>query len=309
MSDQTPRAASPARKTTAAAQSRGGPRTAAGKAVSRGNALKHGNTATTLLPQVLQPGRVAAIRQDLEQDFPARSTVERLQLDELARHAARLEYAEQAEEAVLREGAREAARRAAEAGALHPPEADTLLAAAAITPAVELVSRYRRGHERGFDSALRAFANQRAATDDPAPMEAAKGLDEPRFPTEAASEAQVRQRFGAAAWQCPRCSATKGHWLVTRKCWECGQCKKQVSLRAGTVMHSSPLPLATWCYAIQLIIQHPEISADALGQRIAIDRDKTVRTMAAKIRAALADETARLQLAGLDKFFEGAGRT
>jgi hypothetical protein len=43
----------------------GGPTTNDGKTGSRRNALKHGMPASTLLPEVLQPGRVAQLRGQL----------------------------------------------------------------------------------------------------------------------------------------------------------------------------------------------------------------------------------------------------
>ena len=45
----------------------GGPRTAEGRAVARCNAVKHGLCAPTLLPDVLQPGRVELFRGRLTQ--------------------------------------------------------------------------------------------------------------------------------------------------------------------------------------------------------------------------------------------------
>ena len=47
----------------------GGPKTPAGKAASRRNALKHGLTASLLLPEVLQPGRCDLYHQELQRDY------------------------------------------------------------------------------------------------------------------------------------------------------------------------------------------------------------------------------------------------
>jgi transposase-like protein len=52
---------------------------------------------------------------------------------------------------------------------------------------------------------------------------------------------------------CPRCQALDPRFISTRRVWECKGCKKQFSVKNGTIMEDSPLPLDKWFAAIWLI--------------------------------------------------------
>jgi hypothetical protein len=88
----------------------GGPRTTEGKAASRRNALKHGLTATTLLPEILESGKVEQYEKELLREYNPVTFTERFLVAELARHAAALDFGQEAEGAVLRHGALELAQ-------------------------------------------------------------------------------------------------------------------------------------------------------------------------------------------------------
>ena len=45
------------------------------------------------------------------------------------------------------------------------------------------------------------------------------------------------------AWYCPSCGGTEHSYLTTRRLWKCKACKKQTSVKAGTVFQDSPIPL------------------------------------------------------------------
>lgn len=61
----------------------------------------------------------------------------------------------------------------------------------------------------------------------------------------------VRWPFGVA---CPRCGCAEVGFVKTRRIWNCKGCKKQFSVKVGTVMEDSPLPLTTWLPACWLIM-------------------------------------------------------
>jgi hypothetical protein len=75
-------------------QPNGGPRSLEGKARSRTNALRHGLTATTLIDAVLPANRINELRAELSAEIGPRTVIERLLVDEVARHAAMLELGE-----------------------------------------------------------------------------------------------------------------------------------------------------------------------------------------------------------------------
>ncbi len=52
---------------------------------------------------------------------------------------------------------------------------------------------------------------------------------------------------------CPRCQSDKVSFISTRKIWKCGGCKKQFSLKVGTVMEDSAIGLDKWLCAFWLI--------------------------------------------------------
>jgi transposase-like protein len=52
---------------------------------------------------------------------------------------------------------------------------------------------------------------------------------------------------------CPRCEQKGGRFIATRKVWECPSCKKQYSVKQGTIFEESPIKLDKWLSAIWLI--------------------------------------------------------
>lgn len=45
---------------------------------------------------------------------------------------------------------------------------------------------------------------------------------------------------------CPYCGGEKPYWIKSRKTFSCAACKKQISLKVGTVMEKSKTPLSVW---------------------------------------------------------------
>jgi transposase-like protein len=60
----------------------------------------------------------------------------------------------------------------------------------------------------------------------------------------------LRWRDGIA---CPRCESKEYSFLSTRRLWKCKGCKKQFSIKVGTIMEDSPIGLDKWLAAIWLI--------------------------------------------------------
>src|SRR5882724_3267482 len=53
---------------------------------------------------------------------------------------------------------------------------------------------------------------------------------------------------------CPKCDAADPSFLKTRRVWKCRECKKQFSVKVGTIFEDSPLPLEKWMMAVWLIV-------------------------------------------------------
>lgn len=53
--------------------------------------------------------------------------------------------------------------------------------------------------------------------------------------------------------ECPNCEGTEVSYLSTRRLWKCKDCKKQFSVKVGSIMEDSPIGLDKWLAAIWLI--------------------------------------------------------
>jgi transposase-like protein len=54
--------------------------------------------------------------------------------------------------------------------------------------------------------------------------------------------------------ECPRCQCKESRFVKTRSLWECKECRKQYSVKVGTIFEDSPIKLDTWICAMWLIV-------------------------------------------------------
>jgi transposase-like protein len=52
---------------------------------------------------------------------------------------------------------------------------------------------------------------------------------------------------------CPRCESKKSSFLKTRLMWKCLECKKQYSVKVGTIFEDSPIGLDKWLCAMWML--------------------------------------------------------
>src|SRR5437764_15185319 len=52
---------------------------------------------------------------------------------------------------------------------------------------------------------------------------------------------------------CPHCEGRNLSFISTRRLWKCKDCKRQFSVKVGTVMEDSPIGLDKWLPAIWLL--------------------------------------------------------
>ena len=60
-------------------------------------------------------------------------------------------------------------------------------------------------------------------------------------------------RFPNGVVSCPRCGSEKHSFIKTRRVWFCAGCKKQFSLKVGTIFEDSPLGLDKWMCAYWIL--------------------------------------------------------
>src|SRR6266542_431470 len=53
---------------------------------------------------------------------------------------------------------------------------------------------------------------------------------------------------------CPRCGGTEHSYLSTRRLWKCKACKRQFSVKVGSIFEDSPLGLDKWLAGMWLIV-------------------------------------------------------
>jgi transposase-like protein len=265
--------------------------------------LTHGLTAQKFLPEVLGRERLVRYREQLQAEWQPGTPTEEHLVEEMARHAAGMDRASQIEIAVLRYSAKRRCDPLYADGA--DPESDTeaRLTGAVTGDAIDRVSRYRITHERGYYRALRLLVQVKQREADRHQRRCAVG--KARFATEAECEAYLLARWEQGAIGCPQCGLARGSWLARRKRWQCGGCRGQFGLRAGTVMARSPLPLRAWFAAIGQLLIKPSSSTSELAEATGVRRPATLRRMAQRIRGAIDSPEASRLLAGLEESFKG----
>lgn len=120
---------------------------------------------------------------------------------------------------------------------------------------------------------------------------------EKRFGTEeACGEAQAKQRR-PEEFRCPRCGHDHGYAISTRKSYDCSSCHYQASHIAGTLFHSTNLPLTKWFWAIYLMASdNGGISALRLAKQLWVSW-ATAHRMLRKIRIAIGHQDSSLSTA------------
>jgi transposase-like protein len=86
---------------------------------------------------------------------------------------------------------------------------------------------------------------------------------------------------------CPRCGCAEHSYLTTRRVWKCKGCKKQYSVKLGTIFEDSPLGLDKWLPALLLCANsHYAISSHELARVLGITQ-KSAWFMLHRIRLAI----------------------
>jgi len=86
---------------------------------------------------------------------------------------------------------------------------------------------------------------------------------------------------------CPRCGHGETSFLTTRSIWKCKGCKRQFSLKVGTIFEDSPLGWDTWLPAMWLIANSKNsISSHELGRSLGVTQ-RTAWFLLHRIREAM----------------------
>ena len=86
---------------------------------------------------------------------------------------------------------------------------------------------------------------------------------------------------------CPRCQSHEYNFLKTRSIWECKGCKKQYSVKVGTIFEDSAIKLDKWICAMWMIVNAKNgVSSYEIHRSIGVTQ-KTAWFMMHRIRLAL----------------------
>ncbi len=107
---------------------------------------------------------------------------------------------------------------------------------------------------------------------------------------ERAFQAAVEFRWPGGNVTCPRCGGSKHSFIKTRRLWFCYDCKKQFTVKVGTIMEDSPIGLDKWMTAIWMLANCKNgISSYELAKNIGV-RQNSAWFMLHRIREAMRDE-------------------
>ena len=105
-----------------------------------------------------------------------------------------------------------------------------------------------------------------------------------------AFQCALNLRWPNGVVSCPRCGSDKHVFIKTRRIWQCYGCKKQFSLKVGTIFEDSPLGLDKWMYAYWLVCNSKNgISSCELARSIGITQ-KSAWHMLHRIRKTLHED-------------------
>ena len=121
-----------------------------------------------------------------------------------------------------------------------------------------------------------------------------------RFPTEKACMEHLFKLRWPEGYRCPKCGHSRYSFHSTRKLYQCGECRYQVSVTAGTIFHKTRTPLVHWFWMIFIMTrQKSGASMLSLQGMLGVKSYKTVWTMSHKIRRAMAHRESHNRLTGL----------
>jgi transposase-like protein len=90
---------------------------------------------------------------------------------------------------------------------------------------------------------------------------------------------------------CPRCGSEKHSFIKTRRIWFCNGCKKQFSLKVGTIFEDSPIALDKWMMAIWMIAACKNgVSSYEMARSIGVTQ-KSAWFMLHRIREAMKNQS------------------
>ncbi|MDR6554576.1 IS1595 family transposase [Paenibacillus qinlingensis] len=114
------------------------------------------------------------------------------------------------------------------------------------------------------------------------------------FQSEEDCESFIIKSRWANGFFCPRCDHDSFYKIKTRNLLECKECRTQISITAGTIMHKSKLPLLIWFKAIRILIQDEMTYSIPVFASLLRVNYRTAKLILEKLKLALHKQYARM---------------
>jgi len=107
-------------------------------------------------------------------------------------------------------------------------------------------------------------------------------------------DAVARMRWIDGKIVCPHCMGIGAYWFKTQKRWKCMNCRKQFSVKVGTVFEDSPISLTKWLPCLWLLTNCKNgVSSWEIHRSLGVSQ-KTAWFMLQRLRLALRNEPTKL---------------
>lgn len=148
------------------------------------------------------------------------------------------------------------------------------------------------------------------------PVQFQKGMSRAAFQERYGGEDRCHAELVRLRWPdgfvCPACNGRKYSFCAARRAFQCSMCRRQTSVKAGTLFHKSKLPLSTWFLAIYLLTQSKnDISALELSRQLGVRYD-AAWAMKHKLMAVMGERNKIYKLKGsvqIDDAYLGGQRS
>ena len=127
-----------------------------------------------------------------------------------------------------------------------------------------------------------------------------------KYPTEESCKSDFKIQREFEGVKCKNCGSGRHYWLKSKWQWKCQICTFRTTLRSGTVMENSKLPLRKWYLAMALMtFSKKGISACEMQRQLDHKRYEPIWLMMHKIRKAMGKRDELYTLNSSVEFNEG----
>lgn len=120
------------------------------------------------------------------------------------------------------------------------------------------------------------------------------------YPDEASCKQLVKTYREKEGVVCRKCGSTEHYWNTGVDAFDCKKCGTRTTLKSGTVMESSKLPIQYWIYAIYFLTMAKKgVSALELKRQLGHKRYEPIWAMLHKLRVVMGQRDRKYMLDGV----------